>query len=111
MLLHPRSKSFLVIIAMLLALQPAPESFAKSLDLGQATVQELNAAFAAGAVTSEKLVQVYLARIQAYDKQGPKLHGVISVNPKALEQARALDAERKAKGPRSPLHGIPILLK
>lgn len=52
-----------------------------------------------------------LARIEAYDNQGPKLNAVITLNPKALETARALDAERKSKGPRSPLHGIPVLLK
>src|ERR1019366_10036690 len=52
-----------------------------------------------------------LARIQAYDRQGPSLHAVLTLNPKALDTARALDAERKAKGPRSPLHGIPIVLK
>ncbi|MGH7894375.1 MAG: amidase family protein, partial [Candidatus Binatia bacterium] len=62
-------------------------------------------------MTAEKLVQLCLARIQAYDRQGPALHAVIVLNPKALETARALDAERKAKGPRSPLHGIPVVLK
>ena len=56
-------------------------------------------------------MQLCLARIQAYDRQGPSLHAVMALNPKAIETARALDAERKAKGPRSPLHGIPIVLK
>ena len=56
-------------------------------------------------------MQLCLARIQAYDRQGPSLHAVMTLNPKALDTARALDAERKAKGPRSPLHGIPIVLK
>ena len=56
-------------------------------------------------------MQLCLARIQAYDRQGPSLHAVMALNPKALDTARALDAERKAKGPRSPLHGIPIVLK
>ena len=56
-------------------------------------------------------MQLYLARIDAYDRQGPRLRAVITLNPKALDTARALDAERKAKGPRSPLHGIPIVLK
>src|SRR5206468_11868999 len=47
----------------------------------------------------------------AYDRQGPRLRAVITVNPKALDTARALDAERRTKGRRSPLHGIPVVLK
>src|SRR5438128_2876741 len=84
---------------------------AKDIDLDAATIADLNAAFNAGTLTSEKLVQLCLARIEAYDRKGPSLHAVIALNPKALETARALDAERKAKGPRSPLHGIPVVLK
>src|SRR5579863_7194385 len=83
----------------------------KTIDFDAATVAELNAAFNAGTLTSEKLVQLCLARIQAYDHQGPSLNAVLAINPKALEIARSLDAERKAKGPRSPLHGIPVVLK
>src|SRR5206468_2087752 len=52
-----------------------------------------------------------LARIRSYDREGPSLHAVITLNPKAIETARELDAERKAKGPRSALHGIPVVLK
>ena len=84
---------------------------AKTFDLSTATVADINTAFDAGALTSEKLVTLYLARIEAYDKQGPKVNCVITLNPNALEEARALDAERKSKGARSPLHGIPIVLK
>src|SRR6185295_3728927 len=75
------------------------------------TIPELQAAMQAGKLTAEQLVQLCLARIDAYDRKGPKLHAVLTLNPKALETARALDAERKAKGPRSPLHGIPVVLK
>jgi amidase len=81
------------------------------LNLTTATVAELNAAFDAGALTSEKLTQLYLARIAAYDQKGPRLNAVITLHPDALAVARALDAERKAKGPRSPLHGVPVVLK
>jgi amidase len=81
---------------------------AATLDLQSATIAELNAAIDAGALSSEKLVQLYLARIQAYE---PKLHAVITLNPKALDEAKALDAERKTKGRRSPLHGMPVILK
>ena len=84
---------------------------ARTIDLDSATLADLNAAFNSGALTSEKLVQLCLARIHAYDHQGPALNAVMFLNPKALETARALDAERKAKGPRSPLHGIPVVLK
>jgi amidase len=83
----------------------------EQLDLTSATIADLNAAFARGALTSEKLTQFYLARIAAYDKQGPALNTVISPNPNALAEARALDAERKAGKIRGPLHGIPIVLK
>ena len=83
----------------------------KTVEFDDATIAELNRAFDSGALTSEKLVELCLARIQAYDHRGPALHAVMALNPKAIETARALDAERKAKGPRSPLHGIPVVLK
>lgn len=79
--------------------------------LASATIADIDAAFKAGTLTSEQLVKMYLARIEAYDKHGPKINAVITLNPRALEVARALDKERKSKGPRSPLHGIPIVLK
>lgn len=84
---------------------------AATIPLANATVADINAALKAGTLTSEQLVKMYLARISAYDKQGPKINAVITLNPKALEIARALDKERKTKGARSPLHGIPVVLK
>lgn len=84
---------------------------AATLALETATIAELQAAMAKGTLTSERLVQLYLARIEAYDKKGPALNTVITLNAKALETARALDKERKEKGPRSPLHGIPVMAK
>lgn len=84
---------------------------ADTVALTDATVAQLQAAMTAGTLTSEKLTQLYLARIDAYEKAGPKLHAIITLNPKALEEARALDAERRAGRIRGPLHGIPILLK
>jgi amidase len=86
-------------------------AFAASVPLDAATIADINAAFKAGTLSSEQLVKLYLARIKAYDKQGPRINAVITLNPKALEIAKALDKERKAKGPRSPLHGIPVVLK
>lgn len=83
----------------------------QTVDLDVATIADINAALARGTLTSERLVQMFLARIEAYDRKGPKLRSIIAVNPTALELARALDMERKAKGPRSPLHGIPVIIK
>lgn len=84
---------------------------ADSIDLTQATIADLNKAFAKGTLTSERLVTLYLARIDAYDENGPKINAVLTVNKNALAIAKALDKERKEKGPRSPLHGIPVLVK
>src|SRR5687767_8885890 len=100
---------FAFTAALILTL--APLSARKTLDLDAATIADINAAFKAGTLTSEKLVQMSLTRIEAYDRKGPTLRAMILVNPKALDTARALDAERKTNGPRSPLHGIPVILK
>ncbi len=84
---------------------------ARALDLATATIADLEAMMAKGELSSEKLTQLYLARIEAYDKKGPAINSVITLNPKALAEAKALDAERKAGKIRGPLHGIPIVLK
>lgn len=84
---------------------------AQTVDLDAATIPQLSAAMQAGSVTSEQLVRLSLARIEAYDDRGPNINAVIARNPKAIAQARALDAERRAKGPRSALHGVPVVLK
>jgi amidase len=75
------------------------------------TLDDLSHDLAAGKVTSEQLVIAYQARIAAIDTSGPELHSVIALNPHALEDARASDAERQAKGARGPLQGLPILVK
>ena len=79
-----------------------------SFDLETATIEDISRAMDKGALTSEQLVRLSLARIKAYE---PKLHAVITLNPNAIDEANALDAERRTKGPRSLLHGIPVLLK
>jgi amidase len=94
-----------------LALALAPIARAATLNLATATIAEVQAAFQSGHLTSEKLTEAYLARIVAYDKQGPAINAVITLNPNALAQAKALDAERQAGKIRGPLHGIPIVLK
>ena len=99
------------LLACTLAAALAAPVRAETLDLTSASIEQLDAAMSKGRLTSEQLVKAYLKRIEAYDKTGPGINAVILVNPKALETARALDKERKAKGPRGPLHGIPVVLK
>jgi amidase len=79
--------------------------------LEEATIAELQAGMASGAMTARSITQQYLDRIAELDRQGPALHHVIEINPDALSIADALDRERKAGKVRGPLHGIPILLK
>jgi amidase len=105
---HARFCSLVIVVTTLAF---AVSTRAATFDLSTATLSDINAAIDAGALSSEKLVSLYLARIEAYDKQGPKINAVITMNPKALDEARALDAERKTKGRRSPLHGIPVMIK
>ncbi len=102
-------RTLLILVATVLS--AASLAHAATLELTTATIAELQAAMGAGALTSEKLTSLYLARIAAYDQQGPKLAAFLYVNPRALDEARALDAERKAGKIRGPLHGIPVLLK
>jgi len=109
--MEPNLRNRIVKLLLLATFYATLVSAAKKIDFDSATIADLNRAFDAGTLTSEKLVQLCLARIKAYDHQGPHLNAVLTINPKALEIARALDAERKAKGPRSPLHGIPVVLK
>ena len=77
----------------------------------EATIPELKAAMMRGQTTSQELVRTYLRRIERIDRRGPNLHAVAEVNPGALAIARRLDEERRARGPRGPLHGIPVVLK
>ena len=72
---------------------------------------DLQVEMQAGRLTARELAEQYLKRIEKLDRQGPGLHSVIETNPDALELAEELDRERKARGPRGPLHGIPVLLK
>jgi Asp-tRNA(Asn)/Glu-tRNA(Gln) amidotransferase A subunit family amidase len=106
-----RLASRLQVVAVCVVCAPLAEAQERTFDLLTASVADIQAAVAAGALTYERLVRLYLNRIEAYDKQGPRLNAVLQINPQALELARALDAERRTRGPRSPLHGIPIAVK
>lgn len=95
----------------LAALFLASNALADTFELTIATIMDINKAFDSGALNSEQLVELSLARIAAYDEAGPKLNAVMLLNPEAIDTARSLDAERLEKGRRSPLHGIPVVLK
>jgi amidase len=79
--------------------------------LEEATSTQLQAWMTSGRYTARQIAELYLRRIDAIDRSGPSLRAVIEVNPDALTIADALDVERRGKGPRGPLHGIPVLLK
>src|SRR5260370_20145111 len=89
----------------------APSRTATAPRMEEATISELQTSLADGTLTSHALVQHYLDRIARYDQNGPKLNAFLLVNPKALEQADALDQQRAQKGPRGSLHGIPLAVK
>jgi amidase len=80
-------------------------------ELDEMTLADLQDAMRSGKFTSRGLVSRYLARIAEIDKAGPAINAVIELNPQVLAIADELDAERKSKGPRGPLHGIPVLIK
>ena len=100
-------------LTLLMAAGLAAPGFAqtRTFDLLTASIVDIQAAVDAGKLTYEQLVQMYLDRIEAYDKNGPKLNSVLEIHPRALEVARELDEERRTSGRRSPLHGIPIAIK
>jgi amidase len=80
-------------------------------ELEEVTISELSEGMTTGKYTSRSLVEQYLIRIEHDDKQGPRLNSIIELNPDTLMIADELDKERKEKGPRGQLHGIPILIK
>ncbi len=105
--------------ALLPSAAPAPEAAASdtpafsvpSFELDEATIAGLQASMTSGKFSAHSLAEKYLQRIEAIDKRGPSVSSVIEVNPDALAIAAALDRERAQKGPRGPLHGIPVLIK
>jgi len=82
-----------------------------SFELDEKTIAELQEAMKSGGLTARSIAEKYLSRIAAIDKQGPRLNSVIELNSDAPATASALDAERQSKGPRGPMHGIPVLIK
>jgi Asp-tRNA(Asn)/Glu-tRNA(Gln) amidotransferase A subunit family amidase len=106
----PVAIAALATVVVLASTTPASQAL-PTRDLRAATISDIQAAVDGGTLSYEVLVRMYLKRIDAYDTAGPKLNAVLQVHPRAIELARELDAERRATGRRSPLHGIPIAVK
>src|SRR5579859_4870103 len=81
------------------------------MQLEEATIVELQTAMTAGHITARQLAELYLERIRTVDQSGPSINAILEINPDALSIADQLDHERLERGPRGPLHGIPLLLK
>jgi amidase len=88
-----------------------PAEGVKPFELDEITIPELQEGMKSGKFTARSLVEKYSSRIDEIDKHGPSLNSIIEMNPDALAIADELDREERAKGPRSPLHGIPVLIK
>jgi len=113
---NPRRSRFtptmaVVALVVLFVVPRNGHSQAKPFNVMEATVENIHAAYKSGQLTTHQLVQLYLDRIEAYDKKGPALNSIITVNPDALKEADRLDAAFKASGFVGPLHGIPVILK
>jgi len=91
--------------------QPELRKSIQSFELDELTISDLRDGMQSGKFTARSLIEQYSARIDEIDKHGPAINCVLELNPDALSIADALDQERKAKGPRGPLHGIPVLIK
>ena len=104
----PSRRRFIKSAAAVLAASTVPVRLRAAFDPLEKTIRQLQDAMARKEITSAELVQFYLDRIAKYDRQ---VNALLSLNLRALNDARALDAERMRGKPRGPLHGIPILLK
>lgn len=107
-------RDFLLATSIAALAAPAAAMNAKNsppVTVEELTLADIAAAYADGRLTARRLTQLYLERIDALDRHGPELRAVLETNPHALDIAAALDAERRLRGPRGPLHGVPILIK
>jgi amidase len=102
---------FVIAVSSCSQAPASPASAAPEYDVEEKSIATLQADLTSGLITSEALVGAYLRRIEAIDRGGPTLNSVLAVNPAAVGDARALDAERRSGRVRGPLHGIPILVK
>ena len=91
--------------------RPAADVAVKPFAYEESTIDDLQRRMKSGEISSRSLTEAYLARIEEIDKHGPGVNSIIELNPDAMSIAQALDKERKQKGARGPLHGIPVLIK
>jgi hypothetical protein len=105
--------SLVAVAISLLCVGPAhaQNAIAVPFQIMDATIDDIHMAFRSGKLTARQLVQSYLDRINAYDKQGPNINSIITINPNALAEADRLDAAFRTSGLVGPLHGITILVK
>jgi amidase len=109
--ISPWLKSISVIAVVLVLGPPQPlQSQSPPFQVMEATIKDVHDAYKSGKLTSRQLVQMYLDRIETYDRKGPAINSVINTNPNALDEANRLDAAMKT-GFVGPLHGIPVVLK
>jgi amidase len=99
----------LAAVALLASLAACASS--RGYDVEEKSLAQVSADLESGDVTAEALTRAYLRRIERLDRNGPRLNSVLAVNPRAVEQARALDVERRSGRIRGPLHGVPVLIK
>jgi amidase len=106
-----RNPIVVLLVVACIALASAVSASGATFELASASIVDIQRAFDSGELTAETLVQRCIQRIEAFDDADPRLNAILALNPNAIERARALDNERKRQGPRSLLHGIPVLLK
>ena len=100
-----------LVCSVAISAQPAPQKPRVPFEVAEASISEIHAAMRAGTLTCRELVNGYLARIAAYDKNGPAINALIVVNPTALATADSLDKRFASSGPVGPLHCIPMIVK
>src|ERR1700736_4699326 len=101
----------MILIALLTFIANLSAAETPRFHLLEAGIEDVQSALKSGRVTCRDLTQLYLKRIAAYDKVGPMLNAVQTLNPEALREAEGLDAAWKASGPVGPLHCVPVLVK
>ncbi len=104
-------RNFLLVTSVVALATPEVLLAKTGVAVEELTLADIAAAFADGRLTSRRLTQMYLERINSLDRHGPALGAVIEVNPHALDIADELDRERQSRGSRGPLHGVPLLIK
>ena len=103
-----RSKTYFFLVLVTIA---SPPRVASQVAVVELSITELQDLMESGRATSVEITQAYLDRIEAYDQRGPVINSMVWLSPMALLQAAALDQERSERGPRGPMHGIPVILK